>query len=123
MGRRITVLMGLIEKHVAGDLFRYGLIDARHDLQSNYVSTRLRILFWHMAEADEADSKREQLKSGSNLKSNGTRAQQTQRDRGLFSVSIVSSAKGDTRATGDHTMIEEQPVVIVCSKFFRTKLK
>ena len=76
-----------------------------------------------MAGADEADSKREQLKSGSNLRSSGIRTQQTQRDPGLFSVSIVSSAKGDTRETGDHTMIEEQPVVIVCSKFFRTKLK
>jgi len=41
--------------------------------------------------------------------------QTIQRD---FSVS-----KGDTRVTGDHTMIEEQPTVIVraVSKCFRTK--
>jgi len=45
MGTRIGVQMGVIKKHVAGDLvcawvFRYGSIDARHDLQSDmlYVS-------------------------------------------------------------------------------------
>ena len=44
------------------------------------MSSRLRILFWHMAEANSADTKREQLKSGSILRSNGTRVQQTHRD-------------------------------------------
>ena len=63
----MAVLMGLINTNALQvGIFRNGSIDAR-GLQSNLVSSRVRNLFWHMVEANSADSKREQPKSGSNL--------------------------------------------------------
>jgi len=40
MGTRVAVLMGPIQKHV-GDLFRYGLIDAQHNLQGDILCVEL----------------------------------------------------------------------------------